>query len=77
MLNMITVLSATTGLWELLGSVIRQAGREDASGARRYYVGLLECKEYDKVCADSKIDRTCAEGLRDELVKAWGEPEEQ
>ena len=73
---MITVLSATAGPWELLGSVIQQAGKEDASGARRYYVGLLGRKEYDKVCAELKIDRSRAEGLRNEFVKVWGELEE-
>lgn len=72
---MLTIDKATEGPWGRMGTLLQQAGQEDASGSRRYYVGLLARREYKNLCDALRITTEEAESLRAEFVAAWGEPE--
>lgn len=74
----ITVDGAFGGIHERIGLYLRQAGLEDASGARRFYVELIGKGQLDKVAIDLKVDvRTLLQALFEQDVKASVEEERE
>jgi len=54
--NEITIDAALGGVYDRIGFYLTQAGLEDASGARRFYLGLLRNGEFEQVAKWFKVD---------------------
>lgn len=63
---MIEVDSATGGVYEEVGKLIRDAGQEDASGSRRWFVGMLEHDNKD-FCKRLNVSLEVFNKLRERL----------
>jgi hypothetical protein len=65
----ITIDAAVGGIYEVIGEILRNAGLEDASGARRHYLSLLVNKDYEPLCRDLDLSLASAEVLRQTFFK--------
>jgi hypothetical protein len=54
--NELTVDAALRGVYDRIGFYLTQAGLEDASGARRFYMELLRSGHFKRVATDFKVD---------------------
>jgi hypothetical protein len=65
----ITIDAAVGGVYETIGQMLQNVGKEDASGARRHYVALLINKDYEPLCRDLNVSLASAEVLRQTFFK--------
>lgn len=73
---MLEIAAALEPPFELIGELIKKAGREDSSGERRYLAARLGVRDFAAVVTSLRITIHQAEELRQVFVDAFGECDE-